>query len=212
MKQELFIIRNNQKEDHKKLGLIEDAVKKLQPSKTHTNVENDTSEETKDKTKKNNKMNDKDDNETAKEKVPTRDEPKETKQSSVLFIGDSITNTLDYNFVAQATTSRITRAKAYSSIREDIPTIAKQAAKYPHLNFTDVAKTELGKKQFETLILQSGSVDVTNLITRDNATDYFEYFNQETIKSAENLFKVTEDSMINHPSLEKVVILKHIPR
>ena len=62
------------------------------------------------------------------------------------------------------------------------------------------------------MILQAGSVDITNLNTRDNATEHFEYFNQETLRSAENLIKVAESALKSHPTLQKVVILKHIPR
>ena len=42
------------------------------------------------------------------------------------------------------------------------------------------------------MILQAGSVDITNLNTRVNATEHFDFFNQETIRSADNLFKVAE--------------------
>ena len=62
------------------------------------------------------------------------------------------------------------------------------------------------------MVLQAGSVDISNLNTRDSATERFEYFNQETVRSAKNLFCVAEKSIQTHPSLQQVVIMKHIPR
>jgi hypothetical protein len=133
-------------------------------------------------------------------------------QPELMFIGDSISNSLDTKILAKASDSRITKVKAYSSVREDISNIAKQAAKYPHLNFTDVAGAELSKQQYDIMVLQAGSVDITNLNARDNVTEHFEYFNGETVRSARNLFSVAENSLKTHPSLQQVVIMKHIPR
>ena len=62
------------------------------------------------------------------------------------------------------------------------------------------------------MVLQAGSVDITNLNTRDNATQHVAYFNQEAVRSARNLFSVAEKSLNTHPSLQQVVIMKHISR
>ena len=129
-----------------------------------------------------------------------------------MFIGDSVTNALDTKVIAKATDTKITKVKAYSSVHDDVTNVAKQAAKIPHQNFTDVCKKELAKTEFDILVLQAGSVDISNFNTKGNATEHFEYFRKETIKSAENLFKVAETSIGNHPNLQKVVIMKQIPR
>ena len=50
------------------------------------------------------------------------------------------------------------------------------------------------------------------LNTKDNPTEHFDYYHQETVKSANNLFNVAVKSLSSNPSLQKVVILKHIPR
>ena len=62
------------------------------------------------------------------------------------------------------------------------------------------------------MIIQSGSVDITNLKTDKEAEKHFEYFNQQTVMSAENLFQACEKALRTHSNLEKVVILKQIPR
>ena len=75
-----------------------------------------------------------------------------------------------------------------------------------------MCEKELAKTVFDGLVLQAGSVDISNLNTRGNGTEHFDYFSQETIKSAENVFQVAETSLKNHPQLKKVVIMKQIPR
>ena len=71
---------------------------------------------------------------------------------------------------------------------------------------------QLTKDDFEHVIIQAGSVDITNLNTKDNPMQYMEYFRQEAIMSATNLFIAVEDAIKAHPGLNKVVIMKQIPR
>ena len=132
--------------------------------------------------------------------------------SDILFVGDSITNSLDMKAIVEATEVKINKVKAYTSIYDEDSNFAKKAAKIPHQNFTDVCQKELDKKEYNTLIMQAGSVDITNFNTRENATDNFDYFHQETLKSAENLFRVAENALKNHQTLQKVIIFKQIPR
>ena len=133
-------------------------------------------------------------------------------KSQILIVGDSITNSLDTKVIAKATDAKISKVKAYSSVHDEVSNIAKEASKFPHLNFETVCQKELDKTEFDVLVLQAGSVDITNLNTRGNATEHFEYFNQEVNKSAENLFNVAESSLRNHSELKKVVIMKQTPR
>ena len=127
-------------------------------------------------------------------------------------MGDSITNSLDTKVIEQATNAEIFKVKAYCSVRDEVTNIAKHAPKLPHLNYTDVVQSELAKTEFDALVLQAGSVDITNLKTREDATKHFQFFNEEANKSAANLFSVAESSLRNNPNLQKVVIMKQIPR
>ena len=103
-------------------------------------------------------------------------------------------------------------AKAYSAVHDIVSNVAKQAPKFPNSNFTDVIPAQLSKSKFHSLILQAGSVDITNLQTTENPSNYMEYFKQEAIISANNLFTAAVNSLSTQPSLEKVVIMKQIPR
>ena len=130
----------------------------------------------------------------------------------VLFIGDSISANVDIRLLAHATEAEFHHVKAYSSIKDTVSNICKQAAKFPHANFTDVVPAELQKGTYHSLILQAPSVDITNLKTNVNPAKYIKYWEQHTILSAKNFFSVVENALKTKPTLNKVVILKLIPR
>lgn len=130
----------------------------------------------------------------------------------ILYIGDSISANVDIGALEVATQSQFVTAKAYSSVHDTVSNVAKQAAKFPASNFTDVIPAQLKKGDYKCLILQAGSVDITNLNTKDNPEQHIDFFRQETIMSATNLFNAAVNALKNKPSLKKVVILKQIPR
>ena len=113
----------------------------------------------------------------------------------ILYIGDSISANVDVGAIEVATQAKVIKAKAYSSIHDTVSNVAKQAAKFPDSNFTDVVPTELNKDKYQCLILQAGSVDITNLNTKDEPSKYTEYFKQETVKSVTNLFNAASNAL-----------------
>ena len=136
--------------------------------------------------------------------------PQQIKSKKFLCIGDSISANVDMNALQDATETKIVSAKAYSSIHDTVSNVAKQAAKYPQSNFTDVIPAMLRKDDYECLILQSGSVDITNLNTKDEPSTFIEYFKQEKIMSAKNLFSAACNALKMDPKLLKVVLMKQI--
>ena len=130
----------------------------------------------------------------------------------ILLIGDSISANVDIGALSNATQAKIITAKAYSSARDTESNRAKQAARFPDSNFTDVVPVELKKEKFQSLILQAGSVDISNLNTKDNPSEYVEYFRQETVKSATNFFAAGVNALTVQPTLTKVVLMKQIAR
>ena len=54
------------------------------------------------------------------------------------------------------------KVKAYGSVRGNVKNVAKDAAKIPAANFAEVVPTQLGKQKYKTMIIQSGSTDITN--------------------------------------------------
>ena len=124
----------------------------------------------------------------------------------VLFIGDSISANIDIRLLAHATEVQFHCVKAYSSIKDTVSNICKQAAKFPHANFTDVVPAELQKGLYHSLILQAPSVDITNLNTALNPSEFIKYFEQQTIINATNFFSVVENALQIQPTLNKVIV------
>ena len=130
----------------------------------------------------------------------------------IIFIGDSISANIHMADLEHATGKKIITAKAYSAVYDDTENVAKKASRFPKSNFADVIPAQLRRTSCDTLILQAGSVDVTNLRTDQNPSAYTEYFRQEVVQSAKNLFSSAVNALKTKPSLKKVVIMKQIPR
>ena len=78
-------------------------------------------------------------------------------------------------------------------------------ARFIHLNVTDVVKNELGKAQFEHLILASPTVDISNIDTsKVKPEDSTETFKHKVQISCQNILRVA--------GLKKVTIMNHAPR
>ena len=130
----------------------------------------------------------------------------------ILFIGDSISGHADINVLANATQSNIVTARAYSAVFDDVSNKGKKAAYYPNKNFLQVVPSEVVKESFEHLIIQTGSVDISNLKTEVNPAEHIDYFKQETIMSAKNIFDSSLLALERQPALKSIVILKQTPR
>jgi hypothetical protein len=139
--------------------------------------------------------------------------PSATKPEQILVVGDSISGNLHLKTIEIATKAKVKAVKAYCSVYENIEGNAKSAPKFPKKNFTDVIENELKKEPVDVLIIQSGSVDITNLKTGDgNEESNAEYFAEQTTASATNLFKAANNAAVKYPKLKKIVIMKQVPR
>ena len=86
----------------------------------------------------------------------------------ILFVGDSISSAANIKTISDATKHKIVTAKAYTAKYDDIANVAKDPAHFPQKNFLDVVPKEASKDTFEYVIIQSGSVDISNLKTNFN--------------------------------------------
>ena len=87
----------------------------------------------------------------------------------------------------------------------------KCAARYPDKNVKDVINKEVSKEKPDVLIVQSGS-DLTNLKVNVEHENDIEYFNEQTVASAKNLFSHITKAAERNPCLKKIIIAKQIPR
>ena len=125
-----------------------------------------------------------------------------------LYVGDSIGHNVDFGEIERHMKSKVERVNAYSAVFDE-------QSKSPEFNLDDVVKNKLSEgKQFRNLVIQVGSVDITNIDTNTNPDliTNLEAFKQTAKTSAENIFKVGEKAIQNHPTLEKVVIMDRTPR
>ena len=130
----------------------------------------------------------------------------------ILLVGDSISGQLHTKTIEYATKAKVRKVKAYSSTYENTTNDLKHAPKFPNKNFKDVIENELDREDVDVLLVQSGSVDITNLKTEGKNENKFEYFKEQTITSATNLFKSVTNAAKNHSSLQKIILLKQTPR
>ena len=199
MKQELFLIRNKQSENCYKSQAPPKATKPVvETDKIHVEKANQQSKEKEKPSYASKAANMKESNSKEKEKV--------------LFIGDSIAGNINLDVIEKAVNGKVRTAKAYSSIFDNVGTKAKAAARYPTKNFKDVVPAEIKKEPIDYLVLQSGSVDITNLNTKDKPKEYSEYYKREVRYAAKNLFEAAETAISAQPSLKKVVIMCQTPR
>ena len=114
---------------------------------------------------------------------PTAPGPQTTTMSDehpkMLFIGDSISANVDIAMVEKAINGRVETSRAYSSVFDNVGTRAKKASRYPAKNFKDIVPMEVKKEPYEYLLLQGGTVDITNHNTKDKPKELFNYYKQE---------------------------------
>ena len=136
-----------------------------------------------------------------------------TKPFTACLIGDSISANIDHKVVSRALGKELRTARAYSNTNDGAENEAKEATKFPDKNFDKVIKDELMKAPTDTLIIQAGSIDITNFKTTNDKLERFrEYYKQETVVAANNLFSAVTDALNTNPELKKVIIMKQIPR
>ena len=96
--------------------------------------------------------------------------------------------------------------KAYNSVHD-------RAAIWPKQNFSDIVRQELGNKEYDSLVMSSPTVDITNLDSSklkhsDDTAGYQHY----VLTSCQNMFTTAQRALEEHPNLKKVVIMEHAPR
>ena len=137
----------------------------------------------------------------------------DTKIESILLVGDSIAGNAHLRTLETATKADVKLVKAYSSSYETSESPANCAPRFPAKNFIDVIENELKKTHVDALIVQAGSVDITNLKTEAvNANNHLEYFKQKTVISANNVFQAVTNAAKTHPELKKIILMKQVPR
>lgn len=166
IKQERFVIRNKQVEISASENKKTESASKLKGSSAPTQTSSPKKSS------------------TAPVPAPESTPAAEPTERKTLLVGDSISANVNLGALEIATQSTFTTARAYSTIHDTVENPAKYKAKFPKSNFADVVPVQLIKGKYQNFIMEAGSVDITNLNTKDNPSEYIEYFKQETVLSA----------------------------
>ena len=234
IKQELFILRQDNHKSIEKMDNIYGNVKYLTnlmssenkstaSHQTSTNTssaatsQTSTTENAKSPTKSSSSASPVTPNKTSPGMTTTASKPSKAKPKpkslKACIIGDSISGSLDLTVIAKTMCAEVSAARAYSSIDVASENEAKEKTRFPEKSFAKVIDLELVKSKPDILIVQSGSVDISNLKTKsENALKYGEYFKQQAIISASSLFTTVCNALNSNPNLEKVILMKQVPR
>ena len=127
----------------------------------------------------------------------------------VTWVGTSISKALDKNKFEHDTEVELTTEKAYC---------IKEEGRYPKDNFSAKVPEIVRKGDVDTLVLETGSLEITNMEVNkammDPHKDINEYkkewFEKAEVASTE-LFKIAEDAIKADETIQ-VIILKRLPR
>ena len=214
IKQDLFILKNQQTKVSENISEVEDAVSKTTNafSSQKLHEESGLTTERKPALFVPQPMKEKQSLKPSlpEVQIPT---PRQKQYPKVCIIGDSISGNLDNKIIAKTMDADIRVERAYSSLEDVFENEAKEEIKFPHKSVQKVIEKEVENNETDILIVQSTSVDITNMKTsNDNIKKYSEYFKQETIISASNLFTAVENTLKSNPSIREAIIMKQIPR
>ena len=131
------------------------------------------------------------------------------RQHQVTWIGTSISKVLDKTKFEKDAEVKVRAVKAYC---------VNEEGRFPKSNFKAIVPEVVSKGQTDTLILETGSIEITtidvNKALMDPRKDINKYKKEWFAKAEEvstELFKLAEDAVANDDKLH-VVILKRLPR
>ena len=86
-------------------------------------------------------------------------------------------------------------------------------AKYPERNLIKVVPEKLVNKKYDTLVLQGGCNEISNVILNQNFKPEDVKLWEEKVRiSRTKIFKIAEESLENDKDLKKVIIVTSLPR
>ena len=124
---------------------------------------------------------------------------------NILLVGTSLTNKLNKQVIQNVTDSKVTVAKAFTID-------AKDGAVRPDLNHKKVVPMELSKQEYDTLVLDGGVNEISNIDTSQDFIANIDVWKQKVANDSINMFRIAEESLTQNKTLKKVVVLKRIFR
>jgi hypothetical protein len=135
-----------------------------------------------------------------------------TKKAKVAWVGTSLSKQLSKTKFENDLKVDLKIERAYCIVNE-------ADAHFPEKNFGAVVPKVVGNDDIDTLVLQAGSIEITNLDVNKTVKDpkkkievYKKQWFEKVEKDSSNLFDVAEDALKNSAHLQKVIIIKRLPR
>ena len=136
------------------------------------------------------------DNKSKKEHVPV----------NILIVADSHSRNLDYRVLENETRTKVDMATAYTVDEDD-------DAWYRKKNFLKVVLEKLQRKKYDTLILQGGCNEISNIkLPANPLPEAVKKWEEKVRISRTKMYELAEKSLKSNPGLKKVIILKSLPR
>ena len=125
---------------------------------------------------------------------------------------------MDRNKFEKNMKSSVKFVTAYG-IAEDIETsYPKEPLQFPNQTFRTVVPEVINSNNIDTLVMQAGSVEITNIKVNEalmdtsrDMEDYKKQWFEQVEEDSRKLFEIAEDAIRNKPDI-KIVIVKRLPR
>ena len=165
------------------------------------------------KTKHKTTVSDKEHNNIKDTEIETKKTRKiKSSKKNVKWIGTSLSNVLEKDKLEKNLDVNLSVVKAY--------TIEKESSSYfKEKNFSEVVPIEVENKDIDILVLQSGSIEITDLDineavldTTKDLSDYKREWFKKVEDTSEKLFDIAENALRKNRNIEKVIIVKRLPR
>ena len=126
---------------------------------------------------------------------------KTAEQKNILMVGDLLSRNLSASVVKNVTDMKFRWVEAATVEKED-----------DRASFRETVETELEREPVDTLVIQGGTEEVTNLDITGDVSSKMESMKKTIKTSFENLFNIAENSLENNSGLQRVVLLKRMFR
>ena len=117
------------------------------------------------------------------------------------LLGDSVYSNVNFGLLERESQKSITAVKADGLDNDKVSST---------VNFLEVIDSELNRKEFSTLVLAAGPAEISKLNTKEDCDP--KQLSVLTVDMAKKIFCMAEAALVEHPELEKVVLIRNTPR
>ena len=144
--------------------------------------------------------------------IPKKKHNKKRSKPRVSWIGTSLSNVLDKTKFEKDLDVEMTMHKAYCIDGEE-------TAYFKNKTFKNVVPRVVENENTDILVLQTGSIEITDLNinealldTKKDLNEYKRKWFEKVEDDSKKLFKIAEEALVKNENIKKVIIVKRLPR